>query len=150
MKVTQSVNDAPLPVAFETLNLTADLHNNRAELGWLIRLTNNGQLDGQVQVTDPQGRRNLGGNVNIRNFNLAMVNPIFSRGEKAAGMINANLRLGGDVQSPQLLGQLQLSGLDIDGNFMPFDMQPSQLAVNFTGTRSTLAGVVRTQQEKLT
>lgn len=149
VKVTQSVNDAPLPVAFDTLNLTADLHNNRAELGWLIRLTNNGQFDGQVQVTDPQGRRNLGGNVNIRNFNLAMVNPIFSRGEKAAGMINANLRLGGDVQSPQLLGQLQLSGLDVDGNFMPFDMQPSQLAVNFNGTRSTLAGVVRTQQGQI-
>lgn len=149
VKVTQSVNDASLPVAFDTLNLTADLHNNRAELGWLIRLTNNGQFDGQVQVTDPQGRRNLGGNVNIRNFNLAMVNPIFSRGEKAAGVINANLRLGGDVQSPQLLGQLQLSGLDIDGNFMPFDMQPSQLAVNFTGTRSTLAGVVRTQQGEI-
>ncbi len=149
VKVTQSVNDAPLPVAFDTLNLTADLHNNRAELGWLIRLTNNGQFDGQVQVTDPQGRRNLGGNVNIRNFNLAMVNPIFSRGEKAAGMINANLRLGGDVQSPQLLGQLQLSGLDVDGNFMPFDMQPSQLAVNFNGTRSTLAGVVHTQQGQI-
>lgn len=149
VKVTQSVNDASLPVAFDTLNLTADLHNNRAELGWLIRLTNNGQFDGQVQVTDPQGRRNLGGNVNIRNFNLAMVNPIFARGEKAAGVINANLRLGGDVQSPQLLGQLQLSGLDIDGNFMPFDMQPSQLAVNFTGTRSTLAGVVRTQQGEI-
>jgi translocation and assembly module TamB len=149
VKVTQSVNDAPLPVAFDTLNLTADLHNNRAELGWLIRLTNNGQFDGQVQISDPQGRRNLGGNVNIRNFNLAMVNPIFSRGEKAAGMLNANLRLGGDLQSPQLLGQLQLSGLDIDGNFMPFDMQPSQLAVNFTGTRSTIAGVVRTQQGEI-
>ncbi|MEG1421632.1 autotransporter assembly complex protein TamB [Citrobacter sp.] len=149
VKVTQSVNDAPLPVAFDTLNLTADLHNNRAELGWLIRLTNNGQFDGQVQISDPQGRRNLGGNVNIRNFNLAMVNPIFSRGEKAAGMLNANLRLGGDVQSPQLLGQLQLSGLDVDGNFMPFDMQPSQLAVNFAGTRSTIAGVVRTQQGEI-
>ena len=149
VKVTQSVNDAPLPVAFDTLNLTADLHNNRAELGWLIRLTNNGQFDGQVQISDPQGRRNLGGNVNIRNFNLAMVNPIFSRGEKAAGMLNANLRLGGDLQSPQLLGQLQLSGLDVDGNFMPFDMQPSQLAINFTGTRSTIAGVVRTQQGEI-
>lgn len=149
VKVTQSVSDAPLPVAFDTLNLTADLHNNRAELGWLIRLTNNGQFDGQVQISDPQGRRNLGGNVNIRNFNLAMVNPIFSRGEKAAGMLNANLRLGGDLQSPQLLGQLQLSGTDVDGNFMPFDMQPSQLAVNFTGTRSTIAGVVRTQQGEI-
>ncbi|MDT7457311.1 autotransporter assembly complex protein TamB [Citrobacter koseri] len=149
VKVTQRVNDAPLPVAFDTLNLNADLHNNRAQLGWMIRLTNNGQFDGQVQITDPQGRRNIGGNINIRNFNLAMVNPVFSRGEKAAGMLNANLRLGGDVQSPQMFGQLQLSGLDVDGNFMPFDMQPSQLAMNFNGTRSTLQGVVRTQQGQI-
>lgn len=149
VKVTQRVNDAPLPVAFDTLNLNADLHNNRAQLGWMIRLTNNGQFDGQVQITDPQGWRNIGGNVNIRNFNLAMVNPVFSRGEKAAGMLNANLRLGGDVQSPQMFGQLQLSGLDVDGNFMPFDMQPSQLAMNFNGTRSTLQGVVRTQQGQI-
>ncbi|QOV64535.1 autotransporter assembly complex protein TamB [Kosakonia pseudosacchari] len=149
VKVTQVVNDAPLPLAFDTLNLNAKLRDNRADLGWLFRLTNNGQFDGQVQVTDPQGRRNLGGNVNIRNFSLAMANAIFSRGEKAAGTLNASLRLGGNVQSPQLFGQLGLNGLDIDGNFMPFDMQPSQLAMNFNGMSSTLQGVVRTGQGQI-
>ncbi|MDZ7322711.1 autotransporter assembly complex protein TamB [Kosakonia sacchari] len=149
VKVTQVVNDAPLPLAFDTLNLNAKLRDNRADLGWLIRLTNNGQFDGQVQVTDPQGRRNLGGNVNIRNFSLAMANAIFSRGEKAAGTLNTSLRLGGNVQSPQLFGQLGLNGLDIDGNFMPFDMQPSQLAMNFNGMSSTLQGVVRTGQGQI-
>ena len=149
VKVTQIVNNAPLPVAFDTLNLNADLHNNRAELGWLIRLTNNGQLDGQVQVTDPQGRRNLGGNVNIRNFSLAMINPIFSRGEKAEGKLNANLRLGGNAQSPLLFGQMQLNGIDVDGNFMPFDMQPSQITMNFNGASSTLLGDIRTQQGQI-
>ncbi|QHM96627.1 autotransporter assembly complex protein TamB [Kosakonia sacchari] len=149
VKVTQVVNDAPLPLAFDTLNLNAKLRDNRADLGWLIRLTNNGQFDGQVQVTDPQGRRNLGGNVNIRNLSLAMANAIFNRGEKAAGTLNASLRLGGNVQSPQLFGQLGLNGLDIDGNFMPFDMQPSQLAMNFNGMSSTLQGVVRTGQGQI-
>lgn len=32
VQVTQTVNDAALPVAFQTLNLTAELRNNRA--GW--------------------------------------------------------------------------------------------------------------------
>ncbi|SEK47808.1 autotransporter secretion inner membrane protein TamB [Kosakonia sacchari] len=149
VKVTQEVNGAPLPVAFDTLNLNAQLRNNRADLGWLIRLTNNGQFDGQLQITDPQGRRNLGGNVNIRNFSLAMANAIFSRGEKAAGTLNANLRLAGNAQSPQLFGQLGLNGLDVEGNFMPFDMQPSQLAINFNGMSSTLQGVVRTGQGQI-
>ncbi|WP_326902602.1 autotransporter assembly complex protein TamB [Kosakonia cowanii] len=149
VKVTQEVNGAPLPVAFDTLNLNAKLQNDRADLGWLMRLTNNGQFDGQIQVTDPQGRRNLGGTVNIRNFSLAMANAIFSRGEKAAGTLNANLRLGGNAQSPQLFGQLGLNALDVEGNFMPFDMQPSQLAMNFNGTTSTLQGVVRTSQGQI-
>lgn len=149
VRVTQTINDAPLLVAFDTLNLNARLRDNRADLGWMMRLTNNGQFDGQVQITDPQGRRNLGGNVNIRNFSIGMVNAIFSRGEKAAGTLSANLRLAGDAQSPQLFGQMQLNGVDIDGNFMPFDMQPSQLAMNFNGQRSTLQGVVRTQQGQI-
>jgi translocation and assembly module TamB len=55
-------------------------------------------------------------------------------------MLNANLRLAATAQSPQLFGQMQLSGVDIDGNFMPFDMQPSQMAMNFNGMSSTLQG----------
>ncbi|NYY79672.1 hypothetical protein DMH17_04230 [Raoultella planticola] len=78
--------------------------------------------------------------MNINNFSLAMINPISPRGEKAEGKLNANLRLGGDLQSPQLFGQMQLGGIDIDGNFMPFDMQPSQLVMNFNGTPLNAAG----------
>ncbi|MNC10342.1 Translocation and assembly module TamB [compost metagenome] len=71
---------------------------------------------------------------------------MFARGEKAAGKLNANLRLAGNAERPQIFGQLQLNGVDVDGNFMPFDMQPSQLAMNFNGMNSTLAGTVRTKQ----
>lgn len=149
VNVTQAVNDSSLPVAFDTLDLNAVLRNNRAQLDWLIRIAGNGQFDGQIQVTDPQGRRNLGGNVNIQNFSLAMVNPVFTRGEKAAGMLNANLRLGGNALQPQLFGQMRLTGANIDANFMPFVMQPSDLAVDFNGMNSTLNGVVRTQSGQI-
>lgn len=149
VKVTQVVNQNPLPVAFDTLNLDAELRNNRADLGWNIRIQNNGQFEGNVQVSDPQGRRNLAGNVNIRNFSLDMVNAIFSRGEKAAGALNASLRLGGNAERPQLLGDLKLTGLDIDANFMPFDMQPSEVALTFNGMSSQLQGVVRTARGQI-
>ncbi|STL28173.1 translocation and assembly module for autotransporter export, inner membrane subunit [Escherichia coli] len=66
-------------------------------------------------MTDPQGRRNLGGNVNIRKLQPCDDKPHLYPWGKAAGMVSANLRLGGDVQSPQLFGQLQVTGVDIDG-----------------------------------
>ncbi len=149
VKVTQQVNGGTLPVAFDTLNLNAGLRNNKAELGWMIRLTNNGQFDGQLQVTDPENRRNLAGNVNIRNFSLAMINPVFNRGEKAAGELNANLRLSGNAERPQVFGNMRLSGIDMEGNFMPFDMQPSQVTMNFNGMSSTLQGLVNTKQGQI-
>ena len=44
---------------------------------------------------------------------------------------------------------MQLNGVDIDGNFMPFDMQPSQITMNFNGMSSTLNGSVLTQQGQI-
>jgi translocation and assembly module TamB len=70
-----------------------------------------------------------------------MVNPIFARGKKPRDA-ERQPAPGGNVQSPQLFGQMQLSGVDIDGNFMPFDMQPSQMAMNFNGMSSTLQRTV--------
>ncbi|WP_075182730.1 translocation/assembly module TamB domain-containing protein [Pantoea sp. 1.19] len=149
VKVVQDVQGNDLPIAFDTLTLNAGLKNNRAELGWLIRLANNGQLDGKVQVADPQGRRTLSGNVNIANLSLALLNPALMQGEKIAGMINSQLRLGGDVQRPLVYGQLGLRNVDVDGNFMPVDLTGANLTMVFNGMRSTLEGVVQTAQGQI-
>lgn len=144
VKVAQAVSNGTLPLAFDTLNVNASLHNDIARLDWLIRLTNNGQLDGNIQIKDPAVRRTLAGNVNLQNISLAMLNPLFSAGEKAAGRIDANLQLGGNAEKPQLFGQLRLRDLTLQANFMPFDMQPSDLTMAFNGMRSNLQGTVRT------
>lgn len=149
VKVTQNVNGQSLPLAFERLNLNAEIKNNLAQAGWFIKLLDNGQFDGEIKVSDPQGKRNLGGNVNIRNISLDMVNAIFTRGEKVQGLLNTNLRLGGNLQRPQVYGQLQLNNLDIAGNFMPVEMQPSQMAVEFNGMNSVLQGTLRTRQGQI-
>lgn len=149
VKVVQQVQGKPLPIAFDRLNLNAALNNGRAQADWLIKLTNNGQLEGNVQVADPQGRRNIAGNVNITNISLALLNPALMQGEKAAGMLNANLRLGGSVQKPLVFGRLALDQVDIDGNWMPFDMTNGRLVINFNGMSSTLEGLIATTHGQL-
>lgn len=149
VKVTQNINGQSLPLAFERLNLNAEIKDNLAQAGWFIKLVDNGQLDGEVKVSDPQGKRNLGGSVNIRNLSLDMVNAIFTRGEKVQGLLNSNLRLGGNLQRPQVFGQLRLHNLDIAGSFMPVEMQPSQMAVEFNGMNSVLQGTLRTRQGQI-
>lgn len=149
VKVQQVVQGNTLPIAFETLNLNGGLTNGQVRADWLIKLVNNGQFSGQVQVADPEGRRNLSGNIAISNLSLAMINPILSDGEKAAGLLNANLRLGGNAKSPLVFGRLALDNVDVDGSWMPFDITEGRLVMNFDGMTSTLDGLIRTSQGQL-
>lgn len=149
VKVQQVVQGNTLPIAFETLNLNGGLTNGQVRADWLIKLVNNGQFSGQVQVADPEGRRNLSGNIAINNISLAMINPILNDGEKAAGLLNANLRLGGNAKSPLVFGRLALDNVDVDGSWMPFDITEGRLVMNFDGMTSTLDGLIRTSQGQL-
>ena len=110
VKVVQQVQGNALPIAFDTLTLNAGLNNGRAQADWRIKLTNNGQFDGNIRVADPQVRRTISGNVNITNISLALINPALMKGESAAGMLNANLRTGGSAQKPLVFGRLALIG----------------------------------------
>ncbi|NLS43648.1 translocation/assembly module TamB [BEV proteobacterium] len=145
----QQMNGNTLPVDFDTFTLNAGVDRGRATLGWLIAIHNNGQFRGDIQVTDPQGRRQLGGNIAIDKISLARLNPLLSQGGKAAGMLNGALRVGGNVRQPQLNGQFALEGLDIDGRWMPVDLTDGRLAVNFNGMSSTLQGFLKTTQGQL-
>ncbi|WP_034944499.1 autotransporter assembly complex protein TamB [Erwinia oleae] len=149
VKVVQDVQGNPLPIAFDTLNLNAAMRDNRAQLDWLIHIANNGQLSGNVQIADPQGRRTLSGNVNIADLSLALLNPALMKGEKVAGILNSALRLGGSLQQPQVFGQLALKGVDVDGNFMPVDLTAANLTMIFNGMSSTLEGAVQTSKGQL-
>lgn len=149
VKVAQNVQGNVLPIAFDTLNLNAGLHKNHAQLDWLIRIAKNGQLDGNVQIDDPQGRRNLAGNVNIKNLSLAMFNPALMQGESVSGVVNSQLRLGGNLQRPQVFGQLGLRDGRVDASFMPVDLKAANLNVQFNGMNSTLEGLLRTAKGQL-
>ncbi|MGL9734385.1 MAG: autotransporter assembly complex protein TamB [Symbiopectobacterium sp.] len=145
----QQMNGNTLPVDFDTFTLNAGIDRGRATLGWLIAIHNNGQFQGDIQVKDPLGLRQLGGHITINKISLSLLNPVLSRGEKAVGMLNGAFRMGGDVRQPQLNGQLALEGLDIDGHWMPVDLTGGRLALNFNGMSSTLQGFLKTTRGQL-
>lgn len=149
VKVTQDVQGNALPIAFDTLNLNAAMRDGKAQLDWLLRIANNGQFDGNVQISDPQNRRNLSGNININNLSLALFNPVLMRGEQVAGMLNSSLRLGGNLQRPLVYGQLGLRNVDVEGSFMPVDLTSANLTMAFNGMSSTLEGLIQTARGQI-
>lgn len=146
VKVRQDVQGNTLPIDFTTLTVDAALRNGRADLAWRIAIAGNGQLDGNVQISDPQNRRGLGGTVNIRNISLAMLNPALMQGEQVKGKLNSSLRLAGDLKQPQIFGQLGLQDVNVVGSFMPIDLKTASLNMVFNGMSSTLNGLLQTAQ----
>ncbi|CAK9886142.1 MAG: Translocation and assembly module subunit TamB [Candidatus Erwinia impunctatus] len=149
VKVTQQIRGKSLPLAFETLDLTAALQGDRAQLNWLVKIANNGQFEGTVRITDPGRRRQLSGNVSITNVSLGLPNPVLIKGEQIAGDINSQLRLGGTLQQPQLFGNLALSKGKGVASFMPVELTAADLAITFDGMRSLLQGAIQTRQGAL-
>ncbi|PHI28955.1 autotransporter assembly complex protein TamB [Budvicia aquatica] len=149
VSVTQMIEGQPLPIALETLRLDANMNGNRAQLNWLMKIANNGSFNGNVQVNDPQGQRNLSGNVVIDGLSLALIRPILNESESAEGALNANLRLAGTAQNPRILGHLALDKLHINSQWIPLTIKQGNLALNFNGTSSDLTGQIQTEKGSL-
>lgn len=147
--VTQLVEGTPLPIALETLKFDANMNGNRAQLNWLMKVKNNGSFTGKIQVSDPQGQRNLSGNVGIDGFSLALIKPILTESETAEGSLNANLRLAGNLQNPRILGHLALDKLHLNSQWIPLTIKQGNLALNFSGTSSNLTGLIQTEKGAL-
>ncbi|WP_416776906.1 autotransporter assembly complex protein TamB [Xenorhabdus budapestensis] len=149
VQIWQVVEGTTLPVDFETLTLNAGLTNGKADLSWLFKLADNGQLNGHIQINDLEGRRKLTGNVDIQSLSLKLMKPILDKDEKAEGNLNANLRLGGNAKNPLLFGMLKADVFQVSSHWLPFDINQSQVAVHFDGVRSDLDGVIKTPQGQL-
>ncbi|CAK7056937.1 TPA: translocation/assembly module TamB [Morganella morganii] len=146
VKVVQNLDGTNLPVAFDTLTMTAAMKNGKLNLQWLIAIAGNGKINGNVQISDLEKRRQLSGNVGIDNISLDLLKPLLGKGDKATGRLNAGLRLGGNAASPLLFGQLGLSDLAVSGRLLPFDITTGGLTVNFDGARSDLSGNIKTPE----
>ncbi|XBS70435.1 translocation/assembly module TamB domain-containing protein [Acerihabitans sp. KWT182] len=144
VKARQSLQGGVLPVDFNRFTLNAGLNNDRATLDWQVGIAGNGQFNGQVQIADPRNRRTLSGNVAVNNLSLALINPLLTGSEHAEGMLNAALRLGGNVLQPLLYGRLSLDRVILRSGQLPFAMTESQVVMTFAGASSALQGVIRT------
>lgn len=146
VKAVQLVDGTWIPLEFDTLTLSAALKNGKANLDWLFKIANNGQLKGSVQIADLEKRRQLSGNVEINRITLALIKPLLGEKEVANGDLNANLRLGGTANNPLLNGNLALSGLEIKSSLIPFDIKSGNLGIAFNGTSSVMTGQINTPE----
>lgn len=149
IKLVQKIDYRTLPISLKPLSIKANLAENNLKINTDIRLENNGRLVSDLLMKDVAKARALSGDINLERINLSVIKPLLSSGESVDGELNAHLTFGGNALSPQLFGNLNLTGLKAKAYMMPFDVTGGNLALNFNGTSSTLKGNVQTKESNL-
>ncbi|MCF1957932.1 translocation/assembly module TamB, partial [Escherichia coli] len=144
--VKQNIDGTVLPIDFDTITLNAGVNNGKATLQWLISIAGNGDFKGNVHVADLEKKRQLSGTVDIDNLTLDLIKPFLGKGEIAQGSVGAQLRLGGNAQSPLLFGQFGINQLKVVGHWIPFDITKGNVDISFNGATSDLSGRIETPE----
>lgn len=137
------------PVTLEKLRAHALIAKKRVALAWEIKPEGNGSSWGELAVIDPEKERRLDGKIVVDGITPSFIQPFLSRGERAEGAVNARLRAAGTLSRPELYGRVGAENVVVDADFIPIEMEPSGVEIEFNGRTSTLAGEIRTKTESV-
>lgn len=135
---------------FDSIRLGLTSNGEKINSKWMVKITQNGALSGNVDIIDPVKRRHLAGEVKIENLSASLFNSLLSPGETAEGTIYGDLKLAGSLAEPQLFGKTGIRQLRVDSTKLPFEMLPSSFELVFDGNKSTLSGELKTPKGGLT
>ncbi|PJG86168.1 translocation/assembly module TamB domain-containing protein [Conservatibacter flavescens] len=149
LAVSQKIQHNTFKLAIPSLNVEAKLVDNNANLKSQIRLQDQATINADLQVQDIQQKRQLGGTLDIRQLNLRLFNQLLSRGDNINGQVNANLRFGGNAETPLLNGSFNANNLKMNMASLPLEISDGELNIDFHGNRSTLQGNIQSNNSRL-
>ena len=142
--VTRETDNGSVVIPFDAITLQAKTTAKDAQVALMVAPQKNGRLTANVTVADVARDRRLRGRITLEKITLDALNELFSSGEVAKGHLEADVGLAGTLAHPELDGFIKLTEADIQDGLVPLDIQPSDMTVHFTGSHSTLDGMLRT------
>jgi translocation and assembly module TamB len=124
--------DQPL-VTYDNLALTAQLSPSSQQLVLHAGLTNNGRIDGQVNITGAQ--QALGGHVGIHVSNLKLLEIFTTEVVNPKGAMNGDFNLAGTLEQPAISGQANLTDFSAEIPGMGLKLNQGRIAIGTTDAR---------------
>lgn len=142
--VTQSL-DAPLVLGWNKVSLQANLANNQLQANWLIDVTDNGDVQGSLELPDVRsGQRKINGQIELNRFNLDFLQPLLGEFNQVKANIDSKIDIKGDAMHPQLFGKLQVNDLLLRGDMSPIQVSMGDIELTFNGYDAKLDANIQT------
>lgn len=125
---------------YQVLRLDSTLAPRRVD----TRLDFRGQRLGELSLVtrlDPLGKdKPLSGDFRLAGLDLSIARPFVPMVERLAGQLNGSGRLSGTLLSPQVTGNLALSGGEVSGAELPVSLEDLSLQALIAGEQVQLQG----------
>ncbi|WP_442114330.1 translocation/assembly module TamB domain-containing protein [Pseudomonas sp. NUPR-001] len=132
--------DQWLDFPYQTLRLESTLAPRRIDTRLNFRGTGLGEL-AVVTRLDPVARNKpLSGDFRLSGLDIAIARPFAPMVERLAGQLNGSGQLSGTLLSPQVSGNLQLSGGEVSGAELPISLQDLNLQALIAGEQVQING----------
>lgn len=140
----------PLVMGWNKIEFDATVDNNTLTANWAADLASNGDLKGNIVIGDlDSNNKVLGGVVQAKNLNITPLKPLLGAYSDVKAEINADVRLQGDLQNPQLFGRFTADKIAVTGDISPVDVQSGNVRIDFLGRQSRVLGEITTEDGKL-
>ncbi|AXY02027.1 translocation/assembly module TamB [Vibrio alfacsensis] len=142
--------EQPIKVGWDSVNLQAKLAEDKLNAKWLLDVTDNGDLSGQVELNDVSSDSpTIDGKVLLSTFNLDFLAPLIGEYSLFKASMNTDLTLSGDVMHPKVNGKFLIDQMKLQGEVTPIDINSGKVAINFTGHQANLDAGIMTPDGKL-
>lgn len=146
LTVLLPTNENAKPIEMDQISMDVALAQDEFDVKALMQLKRDGSINLNARIKDPQNARTLSGEVTADEIAMRWLESFLPPEEHVNGQMKAHLTLGGTLTDPRLYGALTISQFKIDSVSFPFEMQPSQLTMNFNGNQSDLTAELKTQK----
>lgn len=141
--------EEPLRVGWDKIQINAEMQNDELLTDWLIALTDNGELKGDLKINHLTGSKTLSGHSDIKQISLAMLKPLLGEFSQLNAIINSDIKISGKAEHPKLFGKLNVDGIKVEGDISPVDIDDGNVEINFDGHKGKLTSVITTPDGSL-
>ncbi|MDE1231089.1 translocation/assembly module TamB domain-containing protein [Vibrio aestuarianus] len=147
--VTQHL-EHPVTLGWESVSLETNLDQNKLLAQWLLDVTDNGDISGQLTVPNVIAKdKTIDGTLKLSTFNLDFLKPIIGEYSQVKSNITTDLTFNGPMLHPKVIGSLVVDEMLIKGDISPVDVNSGRLAVDFNGYQAALNAAIQTPDGEL-
>lgn len=140
----QQQMEQPLIIGWDEIKVNAEMEDDVLNANWLIGLTGNGQLNGQMLIDDLTGKKTIKGISNIEALSLSMFEPALGEYSQLQGIINSKINFSGPILHPKSVGDLVINKVVVKGEVSPVDISNGDIKIKMNGYDGELVSKITT------